>query len=221
MSRHTNIITITGAGTLLLCAGMAGAFPVQGQYFDGPDCDNHGPLIFYDELGTAPFFPPDELIQAEFTFVSFPACPQTDDPAIPNALLIITNLTGRTLTDLYYVADPHTTISNVDGFGESFAAPGIVGQAFRIDQLGMNRSLIAESMNPDGVFEPGETWEILLQDYSNAFGLPASALGSLDFAGASMGDQFSSGSILLAIPAPGTGVLLGASALVACRRRRS
>lgn len=220
MSRNTTL-TITGIGTLLLSAGMAGAYPVNGLYFDGPDCDSHGPLNFYDELGTGPLFPADELISAASTFVNFPACPMTDDPNIPNVLLSITNLTGRYLTNLFYVADLETYISNVDGFGESFAAPGFLGRAFRIDQLGMNRSLVSESMNPDGVFEPGETWQILLQDYGNAAGIAPHMLGSLDFAGASLGNQLSSGSILLAIPAPGTAALLAASTLLVCRRRRS
>ncbi len=216
----TTSIGIASGSVLALAAG-AHAFPVQGVYEDIVGfCDDHGTQEIVEELGTGPLFPLDELISAFATPTSIPACPPSDDPMTPNAVLVITNLSGRSWTDLFYVADPETMISNPDGRAMSFAAPGIETQAFRIDTLGVNRTLIAETMTPDGVFEPGETWEVLIQDYSNGFGLPPSALDSLDFAGASGGVQISSGSIVALVPSPGSISLAGLAGLVILRRRR-
>ncbi len=219
-----NSMTTIGAaaGSVMALAAGAHAFPVQGVYQDLVGvCDDHGTQEIVEELGTSPFFPLDELISASSTPTSIPACPPSDSPSIPNSVLIITNLSGRSWTDLFYVADPETMISNPDGLATSFAAPGIATQAFRIDTLGVNRTLIAETMTPDGVFEPGETWEVLIQDYGNALGLPSSSLGSLDFAGASSGDSFSSGSIVALVPSPGTLGLAGLAGFGLARRRRA
>jgi len=155
------------------------------------------------------------------TAVMFPACPATDDPTIPNALLIMTNLSGQDWSDLYYVADPGTTISNIDGFATSAAAPGVTSAAMRIDMLGVNRSLVAESILNDGIFQAGETWEVLLQDYGNAAGFGPGEFGSLDFSGASgAAGGLSSGSIVSTIPAPGAATLAGLGGLGFLRRRR-
>ena len=89
--------------------------------------------------------------------------------------------------------------------------------AFKIDRVGLNRPLVSESLLPNGVFEAGETWRFIIQDYTNALFLPASALGSVGVP--SFGDQMSSGSII-AIPEPVTMVLLGMGGLGLTRRRR-
>jgi hypothetical protein len=210
-----------GASFLLISAGAAMAFPVKGTYVDGPDCDNHGPQVFQDELGEQPLFPLDELIQADATLFPDPVCPPTD-LGLPNALIIMTNLSGRDWTDLFYVADPDTNITNVDGFATSAADPAAIPtQAFRIDMLGVHRSLIAESIANDGVFQAGETWEFVLQDFTNSAGLGPADFGSLDFAGASAFSGLSSGSIVSLIPAPGAGAVAALGGFVAIRRRRS
>lgn len=213
---------IFGISALSLFAGSAAAYPVNGTYVDGPGCDNHGNQLIIEELGEAPLFPADELISVDATFTNMVACP-TSHAGGPSALVIMTNLSGREWTDLYYVGDPGTSFTNVDGFASSAAAPGIEGLAFRIDALGVNRNLIAESMTADGVFEVGETWEFLIQDYANAGGVGPGEMGSLDFAGASAGPVgmgLSSGSIVSLVPAPGTAGLFALGTLVAARRRR-
>lgn len=215
MTRATTL-----ALTLCLGAGMAAANPVDGEYSDGPRCDNHGFLRAIEELGEGPLFPQDELISTVWTLTQEPACPRSDNIDIPNALVEMTNLSGRYWRNLFYVADPETTLTNEDGLAMSYAAPGVMTQAFRIDALGANRNLVFESMAADGVFEPGETWAFIIQDYGNAAGLPP-AFGSLDFAGASGGDSLSTGSVVqFVIPAPGTLALLSAGGLAAARRRR-
>lgn len=205
-----------------LLAGGAFANPVNGFYDDLPNCDTQGPRVAREELGTGPLFPQDELISAVATATQITACPASDDPTMLNVLMSITNLSGRSWTDLFYVADPDTTFSNYDGYGVSATAPGVSGLAARIDSTGFNRVLLAESMTANGVFEVGETWEIILQDWSHPAGFGADMMGSLDFAGASFGDPFSTGSIVqFLVPAPGSAALLGLGGLGLVRRRRS
>ncbi len=204
------------------CAAPALANPVDGIYFDGPDCDNHGDLDAIEELGTG-MFPQDELISAVATFTDLRACAATDDTSVANVLVRMTNLSGRDWTDLFYVGDAQTTFSNVDGFASTLEAPApnsLLTFAFRIDNEGSNRNLIFESGASDGVFSAGETWAFIIQDYRNSFGLSAAAMGSLDFAGGSFGDQLSSGSIVQFIPTPGAMALFGMAGLTAARRRR-
>jgi len=83
-------------------------------------------------------------------------------------------------------------------------------EAFKIDKVGVNTPLVAEvgGVIP-GVFEPGETWDFVIQNYFNQIGLPPSLFGSLCLVGSfSVGDPISTGSII-AIPAPGAFLLGG------------
>lgn len=212
--------TMTAVAILTLSAGFAAANPVDGDYTDGPRCDNHGFLRAIEELGTGPLFPDDELIDAVWNITQQSACAGSDNPDMANALVEMINLTDQHWDNLFYVADPETGLSNIDGTGMSFAAPGVRTAAFRIDFVGVNRPLVFESMTPDGIFEPGEIWGFIIQDYTNAFGLTPDMMGSLDFAGASSGDSFSSGSIVQFVPAPGSLALLGLGGLAVLRRRR-
>ncbi|GAB4386163.1 MAG: hypothetical protein Kow0022_14400 [Phycisphaerales bacterium] len=215
----------TLSATLLLAsaASIALANPVSGQYFDMSTCDSHGTRFAREELGTF-IFPPDELIDATSFETLLSACPMEDDPNMPNYLVEMVNLTGRDWTDLFYVANLETRLSNVDGAAWSAAAPGAVGQAFRIDATGLNRNLVWESINSDGVFQAGETWQFIIQDYVNFAGGAAHEFASLDFAGASglfPGGMFSTGSIVqFVVPSPGSLAMLGLGGAMLGRRRR-
>ena len=212
--------TTTVLTALVLSAGIAAANPVDGNYTDGPRCDNHGNLRAIEELGTGPLFPDDELIEATWTITQESACAGSDNPDMANALVSMRNLSQRYWDNLFYVADPETSFTNIDGSAMSFAAPGVRTEAFRIDFVGANRPLVFESKTPDGIFEPGEIWQFIIQDYTNAFGMTPDMMGSLDFAGASGGDSFSSGSIVqFVVPAPGSLALLGLGSLAGIRRR--
>jgi len=226
MQRKTSILlAATGAA---FCTGALGADPVTGIYRDGPLCDNHGDLNAVEEFGDPTVFGPTQWIEHASTFTQEVACPMTNNPMMPNALVVMTNLTDRALTDLFYVADVtpgagglgNTTFSNIDGLaGQTpplmpFAAP-----AFRIDSIGANRPLIFESIAANNIFEPGETWHFIVQDYANDLGLAADAFFSVGFAAGSPGGP-SSASVVRFVPTPGAAALLGIGGLCALRRRR-
>jgi hypothetical protein len=212
-------MNLTRAAPACLAAGAfacaALAVPLDPYGVDGPQ----DPLIIepadWHELGNG--FPPDELIDSQWFLTDQTACfDGSDDPAVPNALVEIINLTPIFWHDLHYVADPETFLTNFDGFIGN-AGLNDAEEAFRIDNIGINVPLVFESMTPDLVFEPGEIWQFIIQDYGNQFGGPPSDFGSIGIASLSTGWPPSTGSII-AIPLPGTLALLGAGLLVGRRR---
>lgn len=216
--------TLTTTIVLAAAAGLTAsalADPIEGVYTDVPGCDDHGTLNAVEEFGDPSVFGPTQWIDHASTFTDLSACTMSDNPDEPNALVVMTNLTGRFLTDLFYVGDPETRLSNVDGVGEGGGTPGISGLAFRIDSIGANRPLVFESITADGVFEPGETWQFIVQDYGNLLGLAPDSFFSIGMAGDSTAIvQSSAASIVTMIPAPGTLALL-AGGLGLARRRRA
>ncbi len=219
------------ACSLGLDACPAFGSPTKVVYSDQPTCDPLFIPLDVDELGsTFVPFPADELIRHQDLGQGQPVCTSTDDPLLVDSLVEIVNLTSRTFSEVWYVADRDTTITNVDGFAEDagVAASGVPvsNYSFRIDNSlsdpnGIHHPLIFES-NPNGLFEPGETWQFVLQDYQNALGLPPDAFTSIGIGSASIdipGIVGSSGSII-AVPEPQAFVWLAlALAGVAGRRR--
>ncbi len=130
-------------------------------------------------------------------------------------------LTPTAWTEVWYVADPSATtiISNFDGVVDM--APALVdpGHAFLIDTVGFNKPLIFESGPVNGIWDPGETWHFIIDDYMNFFGAPASAFDSIGVASASAGSPPSSGSII-AIPEPASLAMLALGGALGLLRRR-
>ncbi len=116
-----------------------------------------------DELGFAYAFPPGEQISFSSVDTTFSACSSTDNLTMINKLVSITNLTSYALPDVFFVASAGSTpgtFTNYDGYVNG-------AQAMKIDRLGLNTSLYAENMTVDGIFEPGETWQFIVQDYTS------------------------------------------------------
>lgn len=202
---------------LTVCmSNTALAIPTQSQWLDVGNQDPLWTPLWVHELGVNPsgsaLFPPNEMIASYDynTEIQYTPCAQNyDNPSIPNPVVGITNLTNIAWTSLWYVADLSTSIANDDGWIN-------LGLAFEIDSVGLNKPLIMESMIVDGIFQPGETWEFVIQDYVDTSGnnLPPSAFGSVGVPSAlptGGQDLLSSGSII-AIPAPGALLLCGLGA---------
>ena len=193
------------------------AVPTVSQWLDIGRQDPLWTPDIVHELGVNPptggSFPQNEEISATDTLTEEISCPENYNPSFGSVLVSITNLTGIAWKDLWYVADPETSLTNDDGWING-------GLAFKIDKVGLNTPLVFESMNSDSIFEPGETWDFIIQNYTNQLGLAPSALASL---GVPTGnDVFSSGSIV-AVPAPGAILLgsLGVGLAGWLRRRRA
>ena len=208
----------------LACSPAVYADFVDGIYLDLPRCDNHGFRQATEELGDPSVFSPGQQIDHVSTFLEQTACFMTDDPQMPNALVSMTNLTDRSWTDLFYVGDPSTTFTNVDGVGDAGVFPDLSGLAFRIDSVGLNRPLVFESIAANDIFEPGETWNFIVQDYASPIGPPDSFF-SIGFADASTAViETSAASIVhFPVPEPGCAALMmaaGLAGLLGGRRKR-
>ncbi len=209
--------TLMLIAVLAFVAAPAMANPVDVYSQDGPQ----DPLFIegpVHELGDG--FPLNELIESFDRPTEDTACwDGNDDPAILNVLVTMTNLTRVDWYDVHYVADPETIISNFDGrignMGTSDAQ-----FAFVIDNIGINKPLVFESMIVDNIFQANETWEFIIQDFFNQMGGSPTPFDSLGIAGRSGGWPPSTGSII-AVPEPATMSLLvlGGIALLVRRKK--
>ncbi len=204
---------------VVLIANFANAVPTNVDFQDGPQDPLLVPPMVHElgigvngSSGQQGPFPANEEIDAYDEETEITSCtePPYDDPQIPNVLVTMTNLTHVDWQEVWYVADPETTLTNYDGW--------VNGElAFKIDSVGVNKPLVYESIIPDNIFQAGEVWEFIIQDYQNAAGGPASALDSIGVP--SPGYPPSTGSII-AIPEPVTMMLLLAGVPGLVRRKK-
>ena len=230
MSSRKLITPLLAIAALTVVASQAYAVPTKMAHIDTPQCD---PLFIPEnvhEIGDVAVFPADEaLFSTTLSTTSASACPLSDDPAVPNVIVDIRNLSGIVWEEVWYVADSETTISNYDG--EANGSPfSPIQEAFRIDYDisdpgGVNHALIFESNTPDGIWEIGESWQFILQDYSNLSGLSPSALNSIGVGNASpnFGINDSSGSIIAVtkVPEPASLALLSIGVVATMVRRQN
>jgi hypothetical protein len=213
--RMEKLMVAVAAVGLMLLVGPAWAYKVQVTDVELPNQDgpNNLPRL-YDDGGDF-VFPRGEQIESTWEYTDLTACTGEpyDDPGIPNVLVTITDIDyGRPapLRPLWYVADPETAITNFDELVNG-------SLAFKIDNVGMNTPLIFESLIPNNNFDPGETWQFILQDFLNLPGGPPAPFDSLGISAASTGWPPSTGSI---IPEPASLSLLALGGLVALKRKR-
>jgi hypothetical protein len=151
-------------------------------------CDPLPDLITGGEIGLfKPFSEDTSIVPATGAPAPNPACSAENQKGVADAQVLITNDSGQDFIEVYYVADAETTITNVDGLIDGLLA-------FKIDDFGANTPLVSESITADNIFEAGETWTFILQDYSNGLGRAASDLASIGIP--TSGDIYSSGSIV-------------------------
>ena len=225
---RTKVLILAGAVALALVLSASPAAAIWVSVFseNGPQDPLFLPNMV-DELGiglaSSPLglFPPDEEI-AEFgiTTTDYTPCSEPgnqDSPLIPNIEVRMTNLTTTDFAEVWYVADEDTGLTNFDGWVNG-------GLAFKIDSVGFNTPLVGESMLLDDVFEAGESWSFVIQDYTSGWGGPASAFLSIGVGIFSPAGPESTGSIVaIPVPEPGTMMMLfstGLMGLVAFARRR-
>jgi hypothetical protein len=202
---------------LLVLAPLAIANPVTTRYVDGPGCDSHPLQFHHEELGPDGAYP-GPFPAAEQILVSVTDGPPVcvgDDGFVNDWKVSITNLTGLAWENLFFVANEALVVGNADGTVEDLAAPGIFGDAFRIDALGVNPNLVLESLAPDGIFAPGETWEFLVTNFTDTtpgakVKYPLPKIASLGVAGASPGKSNASIiAVQVSAPEPAMSLLLG------------
>jgi hypothetical protein len=173
-----------------------------------------------DEIGDSTVFPPGEQLAHEDLGKTEPVC-AASDLTTADFLVSITNFNKKNFEDVWYVADRETTITNYDGFANDLSLTP-THEAFRIDSVGVHRPLIFESIKADGIWEFGEEWRFVLQDYSNTLLLPPDAITSPGVGDLSIDPSFlrSSGSIIARVPEPATCILMliGLGAVVVRRR---
>lgn len=209
------LLTTAVVSTLTLQATASPVFVTSADLLN--HCDPLAPLpALMDELGTSAAFPADEFITAAATFTNVDACPSSSSPLIPNVVLSITNQTTLSFTDLHYVSDFGSGFTNFDGVINGF-------EAVRLDNVGVNRPLISEvgGVLPL-VFEPGETWRVILDDWSTGSGLTAADLGSIGIPSGVLPDISSGSIVAIPVPEPASASLVAviASALLSGVRGR-
>jgi hypothetical protein len=162
----------------------------------------------------------DELILVEpVTWEGHYPCPAEWSGSDVNMVqLRMTNLTSRAFGQLIYVADPQTDLTNWDEYVGN-AGLDDAEKAFLIDWSGENTPLVFESIANDAIFQVGEVWEFVIQDYTNSAAGPADDIDSVGIASLSTGWTPSTGSIIAMIPEPSVlSLLAGACAMLSALR---
>ena len=221
-TRTFSIVALASLILVLVTIGQANAVPTKVVHVNSTQCD---PLLIplnVDEIGDFTFFPTFEQLSSDALTFHPPVC-GPDNTNFPNHLIEMTNLSLRDLEEVWYIANEETRISNFDGLANDIAFPISAvypGQeAFRIDNDisdpgGIHHPLVSESIAVDGIWQAGETWQFVLQDYGNALGIGPEVFTSIGVGNASSAvagtTPPSSGSIIATpvIPEPSSIILV-------------
>jgi hypothetical protein len=188
----------------LLASIPAAAVPTTGLTItDLPTCDVLSAPATMEELGLGPTFPAGSQIQVIGAVVTAAAaCSSvTDNPLLSNLQIGIKNLNSISFSAVYYVANAGTVFTNVDGTINLL-------EAMRIDATGTNANLVSEDITADGIFEPGETWQFILQDWTHPT-LTAGTFNQIGVPDTNLPPTASGNILAVPVPEPGTAALVG------------
>lgn len=211
------------ATTTIVITGIANANPVAGQFTNDARGDAIGDLALSREIGDAQLFPIGDAIDYH-DHRAFGTVGVADDGISNDWLVHITNMSGQSFRDLFFVADVGAAIGNADGLVvDTIGAPGVATDAFRIDAQGINPNLLTESIANDGIFQSGEEWEFVVSNFNTGLNSFPPAINSPGvFSGSSPMQSFggTNSSILgVAVPEPSTLSVFALMALASLRRR--
>lgn len=219
--RNTVLAAATVGSLSLALPRSAHAVPVQGQYIEDNRCDPLPNTLLSHELGRNTAFPANEGFIDNVGQINATVCVPND--GIANDFVVqITNTSGIAWQDVHFVANPGYSVGNSDGSAVDFNNAAVLTDAFRIDNIGLNNSLV-ENFVPDNIFAPGETWRFLVSNFQHNSGviLPPSFITPGLFAGTGPSTVDTASILANPVPEPtALGVLAVAGAGVLMRRRR-
>lgn len=193
---------------LLVPIGVQNAFAVPTTLVavdDLPSCDPLMVPLEVDELGYPQMFPVGERISIiEVLPAAFDFC--ESELSIGDVSVEIMNDNSISFTDLWFVASPGFLLGNVDG---TVTGPDGPGPAFKIDTVGVNRPLLSESLTPDGIFEPGETWTFVISDWTDFSTLTTGDVGFGSIGIASTGGASTASIIAIPTSTPSSNLIGG------------
>ena len=219
-----HVLLLAATAGVAMTSAVANANPVAGQFTNDSRGDAIADLMLNREIGDSALFPiPDGILYHDHRAIQTVGV--ADDGIANDWLVHITNITGQSFGNLFFVADVGATIGNADGtIADTIGAPGVPTDAFHIDALGTNPNLIMESISPDGIFQPGEQWEFVVTNFNTGTQSFAPTLISPgEFSGSSpLGGLGGTNASILAtvVPEPSTLSIVALMALSALRRRR-
>jgi len=203
------------AGVLLVAVsgGPAHAVPGNNPFVEDARCDAIVPApTMNHELGINPPFPLGETISVTVSNPGiFGSCASHPNGVPPDYQVSITNLSGKSWFDVFFVADAGNAVGNADG-------TILGGDAFRIDNFGINQPLTGGD-DGDLIFEPNETWTFNVEDWFAGAGVPLT-FGSIGV-GVNSGAGSSASIVANQVPAPAMPLLFGLAALGLLVRNRT
>lgn len=224
--QHVLLLATTTAATagVAMSSAVANANPVAGQFTNDSRGDAIADQTLNREIGDSTLFPIQDGILYHDHRANSPVG-VADDGIANDWLVHITNITGQSFGNLFFVADAGAAIGNADGtIEDTIGAPGVKTDAFRVDATGTNPNLVMESISNDGILQPGEQWEFVVTNFNTGTQSFAPTLISPgQFSGSSpLGGLGGTNASILAtvVPEPSTLSVVALMALSALRRRR-
>jgi hypothetical protein len=197
------LLNLIAGCCLVASASRVRATPVSGRFVNDARGDAIADQLLGREIGDVAMFPAIDAI-AYHTHHYNQTIGIADDGVQNDWSVHITNVSGQSWINLYFVADLGVTIGNSDGkMEDQIGASGVFTDAFRIDASGTNANLLSESKTQDGILEPGEDWLFAVSNFGTGINqIPPTLITPGIFAGSSTPGLTSGNASILATPAP-------------------